>query len=404
MRLRQPQARRHRRRSGPPYAFGAILAAGVLGLLALTGLIGDLQTRAASLVAPRPSQGPTLQVERTGTVPSPPPTVAGSVDLGPPAPKVGSPAPSIRVPDLRGQALDLAQFRGKVVLLNFWASWCKPCEAEMADLQILHTEQAARGFTVIAMNEGEEPARAAEFFEAKGITFPSGLDLDMKVTRDWQVFGLPNTFLIDANGVVRDRVVGPLTLDQMRARVAKVLDGQAIERPRLIAVSAAMAGQNDQPAAEVLGATVTVGDVNRRLDLENALGILRGGLAPEFSTEEGRALLEEQQRAMVERIIDERIVAARARAVGLAVPESEITTDVERLASEAGLDVAGLERELAAVGSSIDLLRESQRQARQMGAFTLDYVLTGRTPEKISDFGEWLARARSVAGARVLLQ
>ena len=66
--------------------------------------------------------------------------------------------------------------------------------------------------------------------------------------------------------------------------------------------------------------------------------------------------------------------------------------------------MAGLERELAAVGSSIDLLRESQRQARQMGAFTLDYVLTGRTPEKISDFGEWLARARSVAGARVLLQ
>lgn len=398
MRLRQPRARRQRNRPRPPYALGAILA---LGVLVFSGAAGDTFSRVVALFSPE-KQGGAAQAERPAAAPAAPPLAAPAADLGPPAPKVGSPAPSLRVPDLQEQTLDLAQLRGKVVLLNFWASWCKPCEAEMADLQVLHTEQAGRGFTVIGVNEGEEPARAAEFFQTRGITFPSGLDLDMKVTRDWQVFGLPNTFLIDANGVVRDRVVGPLTLEQMRARVTTVLAGQTIERPRLVSVWAAMGAQNDRPAAEVDGAAITVGDVNRRVDLENAMGVLRGGVTPDFSTDQGRAHLEEQREATLERLIDERVVEAAARRVGLTVPASDVEADVRRIAGEAGLDLPGLERELAALGSDIALLGESQRQAGLIGGFVLNYILTGRTPERSTDVGEWLASAKRTAGTRVV--
>lgn len=403
--LHRQQARRVRRHTASGAALGAILAAVAIGTAVGFFLSGSLPLRSAATVATPPT-GTAVGAARNVPAPSETPSAPvaqPAADLGPPAPKVGSPAPAIRASTVDGSTLDLDQLRGRVVLLNFWASWCKPCEAEMADLQELHTEQAPRGFTVIAVNEGEEPARAAEFLRAKGITFPTGLDLDMKITRDYQVLGLPNTFLIDADGVIRDRVVGPLTLDQMRARVAKVLEGHPVERPRLVSVWAAMAAENDRPAGEVLGTIVTLGEVNRRVDLENALGVLRGGVAPDYSTDEGRTLLREQQRAMGERLIDERIVAARARTVGLAVPNDEVEADTRRLADEAGLDPAGLERELAAMVSDIALLREAQRQARLIGSFTLDYVLTGRTPERIAEPDAWLESARRAAAARVLL-
>ncbi|GIW07508.1 MAG: hypothetical protein KatS3mg060_2313 [Dehalococcoidia bacterium] len=125
----------------------------------------------------------------------------------------------------------------------------------------------------------------------------------MKITRDYQVLGLPNTFLIDADGVIRDRVVGPLTLDQMRARGREgARRTPRSSAPRLVSVWAAMAAENDRPAGQVLGTIVTLGEVNRRVDLENALGVLRGGVAPDYSTDEGRTLLREQQRAMGERL------------------------------------------------------------------------------------------------------
>ena len=343
-----------------------------------------------------PTSVPSLSASPASVAPAP------LADIGPPEPRIGKLAPEIRVPDLAGGTLELAQLRGKVVLLNFWASWCKPCEAEMADLQALHTELAPRGFTVIGLNEGEEPGRAAEFLRAKAITFPNGVDSDMAVTRRYQIFGLPNSFVIDGNGVVADHVVGPLTLEQMRARVIKALDGRPVERPRFTSLHAAMAAENDAPAAEAHGQPVTVGEVNRRVDLENALALLRGGLPPDPATDQGRAHLQAQQRAMAERLIDERIIGVRARAVGLSVPDEEVASDVRRIAGEANLDVPGLRRELAALGSDLALLEQERRAARLIGAFTLEYILTGRTPERTQDVDAWMAGARAAAQARIL--
>jgi peroxiredoxin len=401
--LRRPQTRRRRRRPTWPGRLAILLLAGVALYLFAPGLADWSQAITTGLPTREDGQAASTSSAEVGTLPARNSTAARSSETGPPDPRIGKVAPEIRVLDLEGRPLDLAELRGKVVLLNFWASWCKPCEAEMADLQALHTEQAARGFTVVGLNEGEEPGRAAAFLQAKGITFPTVLDLDMAVTRRYQVFGLPNTFLIDANGVIQDRTVGPLMLEQMRARVLKVLAGQTLERPRLTSIWAAMTVESENPAAEVYGQTITVGEVNRRVDLENALMLLRGGLPPDLSSDEGRTQIREQQRVTAERLVDERLIATHSRAVGLSIPDGEIAAGIERIAGEVNLDGAGLGRELAALGSDITLLVESQRAARLIGGFTLDYILTGRTPERVQDVQAWMAAAKGSAGVRIVL-
>jgi cytochrome c biogenesis protein CcmG/thiol:disulfide interchange protein DsbE len=321
----------------------------------------------------------------------------------PPAPKVGSPAPEIGIADLEGSPVTLDSLRGRTVLVNFWASWCPPCEKEMADLQSLYVEEAGRGFTVLGVNEGEEPERAAAFMKSKGITFPTVLDADMAVTRRYEVFGLPNSFFIDPDGIVRARVVGPFSLDQMRAHLAEVRGGDNVAAPRAVSVFAAMAARNDSPAGEMKGATITLGEVNRRLDLETALTALRGGLAPDLTRPENAAELRLQQRALAERLVDERLVAARAAVVGIGIAEAEVEADLARTAEEVGLPLDRLGPALAANGADIAALRDAQRAMRLIARYTAERILTGRNDEKVDDFEEWFAAARRAAGARVLL-
>ena len=320
-----------------------------------------------------------------------------------PAPHVGAPAPEIGLPDLAGQQVTLGSLRGQVVLINFWASWCPPCEKEMSDLQTLYQEESGRGLVVLGVNEGEEPGRAAEFLSRKGVTFPTVLDQGMQVTSRYQVFGLPNSFFIDANGIVRARVVGPFSLNDMRGHLTRVREGQDIGAPRAQSVAAASSADGQRPAAEVNGNVITLHEVNRRVDLESALIALKGGLAPDLTQAANAGDLRSLQRSLAERIVDERLVAARSAAVGLAIPEADVDADVRQTAEELRIEPESLVSALAANGSDIAVLREAHHAAQLMGRYVAEYVLTGTNDERLDDFEQWMGAARRNAGAHVLL-
>lgn len=128
------------------------------------------------------------------------------------APLVGSVAPPLTGFTLRGDSFDWAAYAGRPVLINFWASWCEPCAAELPALQAL----AERGHAVIGVNVGEAPSAAAVWLADRGVTFPSLADPDGRIAFGYRVRGLPATFVTDERGIIRHAVYGPiLTLSDL---------------------------------------------------------------------------------------------------------------------------------------------------------------------------------------------
>lgn len=122
--------------------------------------------------------------------------------------EVGEPAPAFAGYDLDGRRVALADFRGRVVLLNFWASWCAPCRAEFPRLRAVHGERAA--VLGVLYDDRSEPARA--FAQEHGATWPTVVDPQGRIAAAYSVGpGIPVTWLIDADGVVRARHHGELT-------------------------------------------------------------------------------------------------------------------------------------------------------------------------------------------------
>ena len=145
--------------------------------------------------------------------------------------KAPKPAPAIHFVDGEGARVTLADFRGEVVLLNFWATWCAPCRREMPDLAALKREFGPRGLDVVAVSgDRQGPAVIQPFFEQIGVT---GLaiynDRTMKAQRAFRVYGLPTTMLIDREGRELGRLLGPAewASPEAKALVAHVVD----ERP-----------------------------------------------------------------------------------------------------------------------------------------------------------------------------
>lgn len=144
-----------------------------------------------------------------------------------PASLVGQRAPIFTLHDDRGATVSLAKYRGKIVLLNLWASWCPPCRAEMPDLARLQREFASRGLVVVGVNQGESAQTARTFARALGVTFPIWIDDQQQYGRIFAAFGLPTTIILNRNGRVVRGVDGALTLNEMRAAVAPLLAGKA---------------------------------------------------------------------------------------------------------------------------------------------------------------------------------
>ena len=135
-----------------------------------------------------------------------------------------SPAPDFELTASDGQVVRLGELRGKVVLLNFWATWCPPCKAEMPDLNALQREYGAdRDFVVLGINDMENAADVVAFAEREGIAFPLLLDPDGRVIKDlFDVRYLPTSMIIDRDGRIRDTWRGQIAREAMLARLQKV--------------------------------------------------------------------------------------------------------------------------------------------------------------------------------------
>jgi peroxiredoxin len=125
-------------------------------------------------------------------------------------PEEGHLAPDFALKTLDGKTMRLSELRSKkVVLINFWATWCPPCRLEMPTMQKIYSEYKGRGFEIFAINiEPDAKEEIREFMKELRLTFPVLLDHDMKVTRKYRLIGLPVSFLIDRQGIIRTKDVG----------------------------------------------------------------------------------------------------------------------------------------------------------------------------------------------------
>ncbi len=124
------------------------------------------------------------------------------------AARAGFLAPRIQTIMLSGEAFDLQALRGHVVVLNFWATWCAPCRAEMPALQAVYDKRKGNGLALVGINQMEEPADITPFLAQYHLSFPVALDTKGVWSQRYRVLGLPTTYFINRQGVIRDVVFG----------------------------------------------------------------------------------------------------------------------------------------------------------------------------------------------------
>jgi peroxiredoxin len=142
----------------------------------------------------------------------------------------GSSAPAFDLPRVgEPGSVSLASLRGQVVLLNFWATWCRPCEEELPAMERLHRALAGTDFRMVAISVDAEPDPVVAFRERLGLGFTLLLDADQRVARSYQTFRFPETLLIGRDGVILERYVGPKDWDApvYVDRIRRLLDGPA---------------------------------------------------------------------------------------------------------------------------------------------------------------------------------
>jgi peroxiredoxin len=126
-------------------------------------------------------------------------------------PRVGKVAPDFSLTDLDDKPIRLSDFRGRVVFLNFWATWCKPCREEMPSMEVLHKNFAKDGLVVLAVSIDRVTTTKdiPPFIKSMNLSFPVLVDSWGKTDMPYKRMGVPETFIIDQQGVIREIVIGP---------------------------------------------------------------------------------------------------------------------------------------------------------------------------------------------------
>ncbi len=142
------------------------------------------------------------------------------------APQQGFVAPGFSLNTFNGEPVNLAGFKGRVVLVNFWASWCPPCRAEMQAMQNVYADDKDQGLVILAINTTyqDDIGKATQFAQAEGLTFPLLTDPDGSIARLYQVQAMPTSFFIDRQGkIARVMIGGPMPEVLIRTQVETLL-------------------------------------------------------------------------------------------------------------------------------------------------------------------------------------
>lgn len=148
--------------------------------------------------------------------------VALSADANASQPAVNYPAPDFALTTLTGDAFSLRAARGKPVVLNFWATWCGPCQRELPTLQAA-AERYGDQVLIIGVDQGEEAATVQRYVDDLGLTFPIPMDSEFAVSELYNVRGLPTTYFIDPDGVIRQVWLGEMNSITLAEGVAELL-------------------------------------------------------------------------------------------------------------------------------------------------------------------------------------
>jgi len=138
--------------------------------------------------------------------------------------QVNYPSPDLTLTDIRGVTHSLSDYRGQVVLVNLWATWCPPCKAEMPTLQSYHNKYSDKGFAVIAINDGDPTPDVIQFVQEYQLTFSIWLDPTYIATENaFKTLNLPSSFIIDRDGTVRLSWVGEITSKMLEKYVTPII-------------------------------------------------------------------------------------------------------------------------------------------------------------------------------------
>ena len=140
------------------------------------------------------------------------------------APQEGQPAPDFTLRTLDGGEVRLHELRGKVVVLNFWATWCGPCRDEMPLFEQAMAERGPDGLLIVAINVQESEDQVRPFVQRLGLTYPIGMDRNGGLARRYRVRSYPTTYFIGRNGTVEGRRVGAYTRHILFGRLSQLLD------------------------------------------------------------------------------------------------------------------------------------------------------------------------------------
>jgi peroxiredoxin len=135
----------------------------------------------------------------------------------------GGATPALELTDVDGKVHRLADYRGKAVLVNFWATWCGPCREEMPSMEALRVAMQGKGFVVLAVNVGEGARAARDFGASMALGFPLLLDRDTKTAKSWGARVLPASFVVAPDGTIRYSYFG--AIDWAHPDVRKALQG-----------------------------------------------------------------------------------------------------------------------------------------------------------------------------------
>ncbi len=185
----------------------------VIGALALLFLFA--LAAALTVVQPRTSNGGARAAESVAAR-----LAAAKAD--------GAVAPSFALPSIQGTGtISLQNFRGRVVVLNFWASWCGPCREEAPQLQAVWQAYRGRGVQFLGVDHRDDRTAAIAFQRRYGISYPSVSDPAGELSARYRMIGVPTTFVIDGAGRIRFRFVGKVDAPLLRGALAQVLAGKA---------------------------------------------------------------------------------------------------------------------------------------------------------------------------------